>query len=100
MGPALLILDLNMNVGDLLQAFLTMRTSWPHTFYLGFASDQNEASYVQELIKTNLAEKYAAGQPLPSGEKLDLQVPTDILEALPAVPRMNLLVPGTEMCNL
>ncbi len=93
-GPALLLLDLHVGVGDMLQAFTTLRADRPHTFYLGFCEDMNEALYVEQLVKELLADQFAAGQPLPTGEKLAQEMPADLLETLPEIPRLNVLVPG------
>ena len=90
-GPAVLILDLNVMTGEMYQAFLNQRTSNAHTFFLGFCEDQNQASYVEQISREELADKYMAGSPLPSGEKLDLNAPSDLLENFPDSPRLNLL---------
>lgn len=60
---------------------------------MGFCEDQNQASYVEQISKEELADKFMAGSPLPSGEKLDLNAPSDLLENLPDCPRLNLLAP-------
>ena len=93
-GPALLLMDLHVGVGDMLQAFTTLRADRPHTFYMGFCEDMNEALYVEQLMKELLADQFAAGQPLPTGEKLPQEMPAGLLEALPEIPRLNVLVPG------
>lgn len=92
-GPGVLILDLNVMTGDMYQAFLNQRASNAHCFFMGFCEDQNQASYVEQISKEELADKFMAGSPLPSGEKLDLNAPSDLLENLPDCPRLNLLAP-------
>ena len=82
---------LNVMTGEMYQAFLNQRTSNAHTFFLGFCEDQNQASYVEQISREELADKYMAGSPLPSGEKLDLNAPSDLLENFPDSPRLNLL---------
>lgn len=96
-GPAVLLLDLHVGVGDMLQAFCSLRSSRPNTFYLGFCEDANETMYVEQLMKENLADMYAQGHPLPTGEKLAENVPSDLLESLPGVPRMNVLAPRCDI---
>ena len=91
-GPAVLLIDLHLGTGEMYQAFLNMRSTQPHTFYLGFCEDQNQASYVEQLSREELADKYMSGTPLPSGEKIDFTVPADLLESLPEIPRLNVLV--------
>lgn len=91
-GPAILIYDLHIGTGNMLEAFCNARTSRPYAFYIGFAEDQNEATYVEEFLKETLSEKFSSGAPLPNGEKLETTIPTDLLESLPAVPRLNVLV--------
>ena len=93
-GPALLLMDLHVGVGDMLQAFTTLRADKPHTFYMGFCENMNEALDVEQLLKELLADQFAAGQPLPTGEKLPQEMPADLLEVLPELPRLNVLVPG------
>ena len=90
-GPALLLIDLHIMTGDMLQAFCKMRASTPHVFYFGLAEDQNEASYVEQWIKNDMADKFLAGTALPNGEKIEASVPDDLLEALPQNPRLNCL---------
>ena len=91
-GPAVLLIDLHLGTGEMYQAFLNMRSTQPHTSYLGFCEDQNQASYVEQLSREELADKYMSGTPLPSGEKIDFTVPADLLESLPEIPRLNVLV--------
>eukprot|EP00438_Fugacium_kawagutii_P022435 Skav232862 [mRNA] locus=scaffold2451:162468:166474:+ [translate_table: standard] len=91
-GPGVLLIDLHVGVGDMMQAFCSLRANRPHTFYLGFAEDANEALYVQQLMKEQLADQFSNGHPLPTGEKLPEQMPADLLEGLPGTPRLNVLV--------
>lgn len=92
-GPAVLVIDLNVGCGEMYQAFLNQRPNQPHTFFLGFCEDQNQATYVEQVSRELLVEKYMGGAPMPNGEKLDFNVPQDLLESLPDIPRLNVLVP-------
>ena len=96
-GPCLLLIDMHVMTGDMLQAFCQLRATMHHLFYLGFAEDQNEATYVEQIVKSEMADRFLSGTPLPTGEKIVNDVPGDLLEALPQPPRVNCLASWTHL---
>ena len=53
---------------------------------------------MEAVLRSTLAEGYLAGGPMPAGDSIPSKVPEDILEAIPAVPAMNLLVAELNYC--
>ena len=90
--PATLLIDLFTRTGEFAEAFMKQRKNRSHTFFLGFCESQTEATYVESVLRSTLAEGYLAGGPMPAGDFIPSKVPEDILEAMPAAPAMNLLV--------
>ena len=96
--PATLVIDLFTRTGEFAEAFLKQRKNRSHTFFLGFCESQTEATYVETVLRSTLAEGYLAGGPMPAGDSIPCKVPEDILEAIPATPAMNLLVAELNYC--
>ena len=93
---ALLLLDLNVGVGDMLSAFCSLRSAHASTtslVYFGFSESQVELDWVLQHISSVLLDKFKDGSmKLPNGEQLQTTVPQDLLEPLPTLPRLNVLV--------
>lgn len=55
-GPATLLIDVHLGTRDMLSAFCNARANFQTLFYMGFAEDQNQAIYVETVLKEFLAE--------------------------------------------
>ena len=97
--PAVIIIDLFVRVGDLLEAFCSQRAihTTPSLFYVGVCENQLELDWVHKIVQESLADKYEQGAlAMPSGAKCEKEVPADLLDPLPARPQMNLLIISPE----
>ena len=59
--------------------------------YVGFCETQDEETYVQAYLRDALAEPYETGAPMPNGERAEQSMSQDLMEPMPAHPRMNVL---------
>jgi hypothetical protein len=93
--PAVLVLDLYPRVGDLSFAFCKHRNLQNSTslFYFGVCEDQREADWITASLKEDLVENYVSGSAaLPKNQKITKDLPADLIEPLPPLPKMNVLV--------
>ncbi|CAK9112393.1 unnamed protein product, partial [Durusdinium trenchii] len=94
--PAVLVIDLFPRVGDFSQAFCKLRNSLTSTaslFYVAVAEKGKEVDWLRATLVEDLVDKVKAEQfQVPGQRPFQKEVSADLLEALPALPVMNLLV--------
>jgi hypothetical protein len=95
--PGILVLDLYPRVGDLAFAFCKHRNlqnqNSTSLFYFGVCEDQREADWISSSLKEDLVENYVTGSvALPNNQKISKELPHELLEPLPALPKMNILI--------
>ena len=86
-----LLVDLFVRTGDMAEAFVKLRQAKSNFCYVGFCETQDEETYVQAYLRDALAELYETGAPMPNGEKAEQCMSQDLMEPMPAHPRMNVL---------
>ena len=95
--PAILVLDLFPRVGDFCQAFAKLRgimNSGASMFYVAVGEKSKELDWLRLTLVEEMVDKVKGGHmTLPNMSKpFQPEVANDLLEALPALPIMNLLV--------
>lgn len=98
-GTGLLLIDLHVLTGDMLEAFIAVRKNYPHTFCIGFCEDQNQVSFIERIMKERLVEAFINGAPMPNGEKVETKMTEDLIDPLPEVPRLNVLALWSDLLN-
>lgn len=94
----LLLLNLWANVGELEEAFIKLRSSLTcSTFLLSFASNQVEKEFLSCSLLEFVADLLLNDKlVMPNGAKLAKEVPNDLLDPLPQLPKLNVLVTVNE----
>ena len=87
-----ILLDLFVHTGDMLEAFAKMRAGRGNIHYCGFCESQEEVIYLEAMLKDLLAEGYESGTPTPTGEKIEQSMALDLSESAPPHPRLNIMV--------
>ncbi|CAK9068414.1 unnamed protein product [Durusdinium trenchii] len=97
--PAVIVLDLFPRVGDFTHAFCKVRSSIPGTsiFYVGVVEKAKDLEWLRVSLVDDLVEKAKGGQfQFPGQRAYQKDIPSDLLEALPQFPILNLLVTSGE----
>ena len=96
---SVLMFDLFARVGDFIQGYCKMRNTFGPSMYLfGLCENQTEHSWIMSDLEEQLSTLYLEEGKLPTGEVLEQSMPTDLLEALPAPPKLNhLIITGEEL---
>ncbi len=87
-----IILDLFVHTGDMLESFAKMRAGRGNIHYCGFCENQEEVTYLEAMMRDLLAEGYESGTPTPTGEKIEQSMTLDFAERDPPHPRLNIMV--------
>ena len=87
-----ILLDLFVHTGDMLEAFAKMRAGRGNIHYCGFCENQEEVTYLEAMLKDLLAEGY------PTGEKIEQSMTLDLAERDPPHPRLNIMVACRSNC--
>ena len=94
--PAVFILDLNPRVGDFALAFSKLRCQLniaTSLFFVGVPEKNKDIEWLRLTLIEELVDKVKAGNlVLPGMQPFQAEVSNDLLEALPALPVMNLLI--------
>ena len=93
---AMLLLDLNVRTGDLLEAFVSHRKQFNAPFfYMGCCSNQVEMDWILHTIQEHLESEILAGKvEVPGMAKVNVKMSEDLLEPFPQLPKMNKLIIG------
>ena len=86
-----LLVDLFVRTGDMAEAFVKLRQAKGNFCYVGFCETQDEETYVEAFLREALAELYEGGPPMPSGDKVEQSMNSDLMEPMPPHPRLNAL---------
>ena len=94
--PALLVMDLYVNVGEMVNAFALNRASFSCiTFLFGVCEDQVHMDWVLHELVEMLSTKYMEGRlKLPNGQNIQLEVSEDMLDPFPSKPATHVLAIG------
>ena len=94
--PAVIFLDLFVNVGESLRAFCTQRPNYVTTtsmFWVGVCLSTKEIEWIQKEAKEFLIEPYESGSlPMPQGMRQAPAATADDSFNIPTRPTMNVLV--------
>ena len=92
--PAVVLIDLNMIVGDALSAFFKHRRLHTGTYlhYFGLSESQVETTWIEKSVCEELVEMVLVGSYTLPGEKFEDKLDEDGLDVVPLPPKLNCLV--------
>ncbi|CAK9014882.1 Uncharacterized protein SCF082_LOCUS12523, partial [Durusdinium trenchii] len=96
------VIDLNMSVGNMFEAFAALKSTWNMpTYYVGCTDDHGTAEWFDLHKQEWLARLHMDGSlTVPGFAKPAEECPADLLEKEPAPPRLNLLTPRQDLYPL
>ena len=90
------LLDLRPKAGNMLSAFIELRTTF-HTgiYYYGVCDSQVEQEWLHDQAVCDVRERIEKGEVLlASGKPIQFDMPTDLMTEAPQLPSLNLCVYG------